>query len=137
MTWLFSWLPFLCIFLLLSLVANEVLGDLPSVEELQNPKSNLATVIYSADAKVLGKYYNENRVNVTFKDLDKDLTNALIATEDARFYEHSGVDIKALFRSASGVFTGGSKGGGSTLTQQLAKMMFPREKLSKVQLVSR
>jgi penicillin-binding protein 1A len=135
--WLFIWLPFLTIFLLLSLVANEVLGDLPSVEELQNPKSNLATVIYSSNAKVLGKYYNENRVNISFKDLDKDLTNALVATEDARFYEHSGVDIKALFRAVSGVVTGGSKGGGSTITQQLAKMMFPREKLSKVQLATR
>lgn len=114
-----------------------MLGDLPSVEELQNPKSNLATVIYSSDAKVLGKYYNENRVNVTFKDLDKDLTNALIATEDARFYEHSGVDIKALARAVSGVVTGGSKGGGSTITQQLAKMMFPREKLTKLQLATR
>jgi penicillin-binding protein 1A len=136
-TWLLIWLPFLSIFLILSLVANEVLGDLPSVEELQNPKSNLATVIYSSDAKVLGKYYNENRVNVTFKELDKDLTNALVATEDARFYEHSGVDIKALARAVSGVVTGGSKGGGSTITQQLAKMMFPREKLSKLQLATR
>ncbi|HRD37547.1 MAG TPA: transglycosylase domain-containing protein, partial [Bacteroidia bacterium] len=131
------WLPFLIILLIVSLVANEVLGDLPSVEELQNPRSNLATVIYSSDGKELGKYYNENRVNVTFKDLDKDLVDALVATEDARFYEHNGVDIKALLRSASGVFTGGSKGGGSTITQQLAKMMFPREKLSKFQLVIR
>lgn len=136
-TWIFIWLPFLCVFLIVGMVANEVLGDLPSVEELQNPKSNLATVIYSSDGKILGKYYNENRINVTFKELDKDLTDALVATEDARFYEHNGVDIKALFRSASGVFTGGSKGGGSTITQQLAKMMFPREKLSKFQLVIR
>lgn len=136
-TWIFIWLPFLVILLIVSLVANEVLGDLPSVEELQNPRSNLATVIYSSDGKELGKYYNENRVNITFKDLDKDLVEALVATEDARFYEHNGVDIKALLRSASGVFTGGSKGGGSTITQQLAKMMFPREKLSKFQLVIR
>ncbi len=136
-TWTFIWLPFLAIFFILSLVANEIIGDLPSVEELQNPKSNLATVIYSSDAKILGKYYNENRINVTFKELDPDLVSALVATEDARFYEHNGVDIKALFRSASGVFTGGSKGGGSTITQQLAKMMFPREKLSKAQLVIR
>lgn len=136
-TWIFIWLPFLVILLIVSLVANEVLGDLPSVEELQNPRSNLATVIYSSDGKELGKYYNENRVNITFKDLDTDLVEALVATEDARFYEHNGVDIKALLRSASGVFTGGSKGGGSTITQQLAKMMFPREKLSKFQLVIR
>lgn len=136
-TWIIIWLPLLLVLLIVGLVANEVLGDLPSVEELQNPKSNLATVIYSSDGKILGKYYNENRINVTFKELDKDMVSALVATEDVRFYEHNGVDIKALFRSASGVFTGGSKGGGSTLTQQLAKMMFPREKLSKFQLVIR
>lgn len=137
LTWLFIWGPFAFIFLMVILIANEVFGDLPSVEELQNPKSNLATVIYSSDAKVLGKYYNENRINIHFKDLDKDIVNALVATEDARFYEHSGVDIKALFRAASGIFGGGSKGGGSTITQQLAKMMFPRENLSKIQLVTR
>lgn len=122
---------------MVTLIAYEVFGDLPSVEELQNPKSNLATIIYSSDAQVLGKYYNENRVNIHFKDLDKDLVTALVATEDARFFEHSGVDVKALLRAASGVFGGGSKGGGSTLSQQLAKMMFPREKLSKPQLVIR
>jgi penicillin-binding protein 1A len=87
--------------------------------------------------KILGKYYSENRVNVNFNQLDKDLVNALVATEDARFYEHSGVDIKALARSIAGAFTGGNKGGGSTITQQLAKMMFPREKLSKPELVIR
>lgn len=135
--WLFIWGPFISIFLLVFLISKGVFGDLPSVEELQNPKSNLATVVYSADDNVLGKYYNENRVNVKFKDLDKDLTTALVATEDARFYEHSGVDVRALMRAVSGIFTGGSKGGGSTITQQLAKMMFPREKLNKPQLVIR
>ena len=112
-------------------------GSLPKVDELLNPKNNLATVVYSGDMKVLGKYYSENRVNVNFNQIDKNLVEALVATEDARFYEHSGVDIKALGRSFSGAFTGGSKGGGSTITQQLAKMMFPREKLSKIQLVVR
>ncbi|MCB0410628.1 MAG: transglycosylase domain-containing protein, partial [Flavobacteriales bacterium] len=76
--------------------------------------------------KELGKYYSENRTNVRFAQLDTDLVNALIATEDARFYEHSGVDIKALLRAVVGVFGGGSGGGGSTITQQLAKMMYPR-----------
>ena len=84
--------------------------------------------------KIIGKYYSENRVNVDFNQLDKDVVNALIATEDARFYDHSGVDIKAIGRS---IFTGGGKGGGSTITQQLAKMMFPREQLSKPELVIR
>lgn len=110
--------------------------DLPSVEELQNPKSNLATVIYSSDGKTLGKYYAENRVNVKYYELDKNLINALISTEDARFTQHSGIDLKALGRSVLGILTGNmNKGGGSTLTQQLAKMMFPRQKLSKPKMV--
>ncbi len=135
-TWLLVWGPFLVVFLLISLISFEVFFDLPSVEELQNPKSNLATVIYSSDKTVLGKYYAENRVTVKYYELDKDLINALIATEDARFNEHSGIDLKALARSASGILTGNTnKGGGSTLTQQLAKMMFPRQKLSKPKMV--
>jgi penicillin-binding protein 1A len=135
-TWLIIWLPFVVIFSLVSLISLEVFFDLPSVEELQNPKSNLATVVYSSDMKTIGKYYAENRVNVKYYELDEDLVNALIATEDARFHEHSGIDLKALGRSASGILTGNSnKGGGSTLTQQLAKMLFPRKKLSKPEMV--
>ncbi len=126
--------PFLLIFLLVSLVALGLFGSLPKVDELLNPKNNLATIVYSGDMKILGKYYSENRVNVDFNELDKDVVNALIATEDARFYEHSGVDAKALGRS---ILTGGGKGGGSTITQQLAKMMFPREQLSKPELIIR
>ena len=87
--------------------------------------------------KILGKYYSENRVNVAFEKIDKDVINALIATEDVRYYEHNGVDFKALLRSFFGVFTGGNKGGGSTISQQLAKMMFPRERLNKLELVVR
>lgn len=136
LTWLIIWLPFVLIFILVSLISLEVFFDLPSVEELQNPKSNLATVVYSSDMKILGKYYTENRINVKYYELDEDLVNALIATEDARFNDHSGIDLKALGRSASGVLTGNSnKGGGSTLTQQLAKMLFPRKKLSKPEMV--
>jgi penicillin-binding protein 1A len=129
--------PILGLFLMVFLISMGTFGSLPKVDELLNPRNNLATIVYSGDMKILGKYYSENRVNVTFRQLDKDLVDALIATEDARFYEHSGVDVKALGRSVSGIFSGGSKGGGSTLTQQLAKMMFPREKLSKPQLVIR
>jgi penicillin-binding protein 1A len=135
-TWLFVWSPFIILFFLISLISFELFFDLPSVEELQNPKSNLATVIYSCDGKTLGKYYAENRVNVKYYELDKDLINALISTEDARFIKHSGIDLKALGRSVSGILTGNmNKGGGSTLTQQLAKMMFPRQKLSKPKMV--
>jgi penicillin-binding protein 1A len=135
-TWLLVWSPFIILFLLVSLISLEVFIDLPSVAELQNPKSNLATVIYSSDMKTLGKYYAENRVSVKYYELDKDLVNALIATEDARFHEHSGVDLRALGRAVFGAVTGrSSSGGGSTLSQQLAKMMFPRQKLSKPKMI--
>lgn len=138
LTWLLVWSPFIVLFFLISLISLEIFVDLPSVAELQNPKSNLATVIYSSDMKTLGKYYAENRVSVKYYELDKDLVEALIATEDARFHEHSGVDLKALGRAVVGAATGSSSsGGGSTLSQQLAKMMFPREKLSKFQTIIR
>ena len=131
-TWLLVWTPFLLLFLLVTLISFELFFDLPSVEELQNPKSNLATVVYSTDGKILGKYYSENRVNVKYYELDQDLIDALIATEDARFREHSGVDVQALGRAVFGALRGSSSsGGGSTISQQLAKMMFPRKKLSK------
>jgi penicillin-binding protein 1A len=135
--WIILLGPFLIFFTMIFLVGAGVLGALPQVDELLNPKNNLATIVYSGDMKILGKYYSENRVNVSFSQLDKDIVDALIATEDARFYEHSGVDGKALLRSVTGVVGGGSKGGGSTVTQQLAKMMFPREKLNKFELVVR
>jgi penicillin-binding protein 1A len=136
LTWLLVWSPFIIIFLIVSLISLEVFIDLPSVAELQNPKSNLATVIYSSDMKTLGKYYAENRVSVKYYELDKDLVDALIATEDARFNEHSGVDARALGRAVFGALTGkSSSGGGSTLSQQLAKMMFPRQKLSKPKMI--
>lgn len=135
--WILLTGPVLLFFLLVTLVNVGAFGDLPKVDELLNPKNNLATIVYSGDMKIIGKYYSENRVNVNFHDVDPDVINALIATEDARFYEHSGVDAKAILRSASGIFTGGSKGGGSTISQQLAKMMFPRENLNKVELIVR
>lgn len=138
LTWLLIWGPFLFLFLIVSLISLEIFFDLPSVEELQNPKSNLATVIYSSDLKTLGKYYSENRVNVKYYELDKDLVDALIATEDVRFRDHSGVDARALGRAIFGAVRGSSSsGGGSTLSQQLAKMMFPREKLNKFSMIIR
>ena len=129
--------PVFSIILFIFLVGFGVFGSLPKVDELLNPKNNLATIVYSGDMKILGKYYSENRVNVAFEKIDKDVVNALIATEDVRYYEHNGVDFKALLRSFSGFFTGGNKGGGSTISQQLAKMMFPRERLNKLELVVR
>ncbi|MCD4680924.1 MAG: transglycosylase domain-containing protein [Bacteroidales bacterium] len=103
------------------------LGFMPSFEELENPKSNLASEIISADQQLLGKYYFENRSNIHYSDLSPNLIQALLATEDIRFEDHSGVDGKALIRVILGVATFSHKGGGSTITQQLAKNLFPRK----------
>lgn len=103
------------------------LGFMPTFEELENPKTNLATEIYTDDGSVLGKYYIENRTNIPYQSLSPNLVNALLATEDARFYSHSGIDPRAILRVTIGVLTFSNKGGGSTLTQQLAKNLFPRD----------
>ncbi len=132
--------PFFFVFLLVWMVSMEWFGPLPKIEDLQNPRINLATEIISADGKILGKYYAENRVNVKYKDLSPFLINGLIATEDVRFHEHSGIDARGLCRVLFRTVIGGdqSGGGGSTLSQQLAKMLFPRKKnQTKVQLAVR
>lgn len=129
----------LSVFLLFHGIVHEWFGEMPTFEELENPETNLATEIISADGKILGTYYIENRSNVSYEDISPDLIHALIAIEDVRFYEHSGIDKRALLRVAKGLMTGNSdQGGGSTITQQLAKNLFPRgENLSKVKLVIR
>lgn len=129
----------LSIFLLFHGIVHEWFGEMPTFEELENPETNLATEIISADGKLLGTYYIENRSNVSYADISPDLIHALISIEDVRFYEHSGIDKIALFRVAKGIATGNSdQGGGSTITQQLAKNLFPRgENLSKSKLVIR
>jgi penicillin-binding protein 1A len=137
-----KWLWFIALMPILLLTGFilylTVFADLPSLEELENPRSNLASEIISSDQKVIGKYYIENRTNVSFNQISPNVVNALIATEDARFYTHSGVDVRALGRAISGALSGREgSGGGSTITQQLAKMLFPRENLNKVQLVLR
>lgn len=103
------------------------LGFMPSFDELENPKSKLASEVISADQKVLGSFYLENRSNIHYAELSPWLVKALIATEDSRFEQHSGIDGKAILRAVSGMVTGNSKGGGSTITQQLAKNLFPRK----------
>jgi Membrane carboxypeptidase/penicillin-binding protein len=122
--------------LLFILISLGWIGYMPSFTELENPAANLATEVISADGELLGTYYLENRSNCKYKDLSKPLKDALIATEDSRFYKHSGVDAKALFRVGVGVLTRHHKGGGSTITQQLAKNLFPRDrKMNKIKLV--
>jgi penicillin-binding protein 1A len=116
------------LFLIFFGISNEWFGPMPSFEELENPKSNLASEIYSADGKLIGTYYIENRSNVPFQYLSKNLTDALLAGEDIRFHDHSGIDSRALLRVAYGVITANDKGGGSTITQQLAKNLFPRKR---------
>jgi len=102
-------------------------GFMPSFEELENPQSFLASEIYSHDDKLLGTYYVENRSKINYDDISPYLIDALIATEDVRYNDHSGIDIKALGRVLYGAFSGQDKGGGSTITQQLAKNLFPRD----------
>lgn len=115
--------------LLILLVAKGLFGDLPPLEELENPKTYLASEVYSADGVLLGKYYLQNRSNATFESLSPNLVNALIATEDVRFYKHSGIDFR---RFVSAVLFLGKRGGASTITQQLAKNLFPRKRFDNV-----
>ncbi|MDR0790064.1 MAG: transglycosylase domain-containing protein [Bacteroidales bacterium] len=110
------------------------LGFMPSFEQLENPKSNLASEVYSADGEVLGYIGLQNRSNANYSDISQNLVNALIATEDARFRKHSGIDMRSLFRVLGKTVVGQnrSSGGGSTISQQLAKNLFPRERHSKL-----
>ena len=101
-----------------------LLGSMPSFEDLENPDSNLATEIISADGVVIGKYFEKNRSQLKYSDLPKNLVQALVATEDARFYEHSGIDGRGTLRA---ILSFGTSGGASTLTQQLAKQLFHGE----------
>ena len=104
--------------LLFVLAAGEVFGKLPTFEDLENPENNFATEIISIDGKTLGKYAIENRTPVTFEELPSNLVQALVATEDERFFEHSGIDFRGTLRA---VVKLGKGGGASTITQQLAK----------------
>ena len=107
--------------LLFLLASFGVFGSLPDETSLENPEKNLATEIITTDGKVIGKFYKENRTPVAYQELPEHLKNALLATEDIRFYDHSGIDIRGTLRAA--VYLG-SKGGASTISQQLAKQLF-------------
>ncbi len=96
-------------------------GGMPSLYELENPKSQVASLIISEDGQEIGKYFRENRNPLEFEELPDNIVNTLISTEDARFTAHSGIDIRSMFRV---VFTLGTSGGGSTISQQLAKNLF-------------
>ncbi len=115
-------LGFTVIVVVFWMITKGWLGYLPPLDELQNPKNKYATEVISADMQLLGRYYrNENRVSVEYTDISPNIINALIATEDIRFYNHTGIDVKSLFRA---ILKLGKAGGGSTLTQQLAKQLW-------------
>jgi len=135
--WLFYLISFGLVILFFYGIVTGFFGKMPTFQQLENPKSNLASEVISSDGHILGTYFIENRSNVTYRQISPYLINALIATEDVRFEEHSGIDPRALLRVLYGVLTGTHKGGGSTITQQLAKNLFPRGKLNKLQLVVR
>ena len=110
------------IILIFWLITKGALGYLPPLDELQNPKNKFATEVISSDMQLLGRYYRqENRVGVNYEDISPNIINALIATEDARYYNHTGIDFKSLLRA---IIKMGRAGGGSTITQQLAKQLW-------------
>ena len=116
------------------------IADIPSFEELESPESNLATQVIADDGKtILSTFHIENRSYVKYEDLSPHLVSAVVATEDVRFYNHSGIDFKSLARVIFKTLLGGdsSQGGGSTITQQLAKTLYPREDLSELGKISK
>ena len=129
--WTLFTLPILAIFA--AVIWVWVWADIPSFEELERPETNLATLVIADDGKtVLSTFHIENRSYVSYEELSPYLVQALVATEDVRFYEHSGIDFTSLARVAFKTLLGGdsSQGGGSTVTQQLAKTLYPRQDLS-------
>ncbi len=133
--WIFY---FSCVglFILMLLLAGiGAFGYMPNLEELENPKSQLASMIYASDGTLLGTFYHENRTNTQYEEISPNLINALVATEDVRFVKHAGVDPRSFTRAVFGLLTLRPRGGASTITQQLAKNLFPRERRSKPGLV--
>ncbi|GGD79712.1 penicillin-binding protein 1A [Planktosalinus lacus] len=119
--WSLIGIGLLVIVLLFLLASWGAFGTLPTFEELENPETNLATEILSSDGETLGKFYRENRTPVNYEDLPEHLVQALIATEDERFYNHAGIDARGTLRALAFL---GQKGGASTITQQLATQLF-------------
>ncbi len=130
--WLTVSSPFLAVFFGLLLANYGFFGPLPTFEELENPKSSLATEIITADNKILGRYFLENRTRANYKEISPHVFRALIATEDERYMNHSGIDARGVVRA---VLRLGKGGGGSTITQQLAKLLFSEVPTSKLERI--
>lgn len=122
--WGFYTLIIIGVGLLFFLADKGAFGPMPTFEQLENPETNLATEVFSADGETIGKYYQENRTPIAYEDLSDDLVKALVATEDIRYYKHSGVDVRGTLRAL--IFLG-KRGGASTISQQLAKQLFHGE----------
>ena len=134
--WILLVAPFVALFLLLCVV--WAFADIPSIEELENPDSKLATQVIAEEGEILTTYHIENRTFVGYEELAPSLVQATVATEDKRFYKHSGVDIQSLARVLFKTLLSrdSSQGGGSTITQQLAKTLYPRgEHVGKLKMV--
>lgn len=125
-------IPLVIMLFVFLLVYSGTLGRLPHTEDLRTIRTEIASEVYSVDNKILGKYYIKNRSQTVFAELAPHLVDALIATEDSRFYEHSGVDMPSMFRVAfkSILLQNSSSGGGSTISQQLARNLYPRQRYS-------
>lgn len=128
-----TWILFVCIIIGIPLYLLTVrvdlfglYGGMPSLKEIENPENDLSSELISADGVSLGRYFRYNRSQVTFNDLSDDLVNTLLLSEDHRFYQHSGLDFQSYLRVIFGLLTFNPQGGGSTITQQLAKNLFTR-----------
>ena len=131
--WILFTLGIGSLYLLFFGIANwNLMGDLPPFEDLENPKTFLATELYSSDKRQLGTIFKENRSLAEYNELSQFLIDGLVSTEDERYYEHSGIDGKSLARA---IAKGGKSGGGSTITQQLAKMLFTEVAGNKVERI--
>ena len=120
--WRLFFMGIVGLFLLFGGAALEWYGPMPDLQQLENPKTNLATQIISSDGEILGKYYlDDNRTPITYEELPQNMVQALIATEDERFYEHAGIDWRGTLRAFAYL---GERGGASTITQQLARQIF-------------
>lgn len=127
----YTWIAFFVIllglpmyFVCVSVDLFGLFGGMPNIHEIENPKNDLSSELISADGVSLGRYFRYNRSQVSYEELSPDLINTLIISEDHRFREHSGMDFKSLLRAVVGAVTFNNQGGGSTLTQQLAKILF-------------
>ena len=128
--WILLLVPVACFILLV--LAVWAFADIPSFEELENPESKLATQVIAEDGEILTTFHIENRSFVSYEDLSPYLVEAAVATEDVRFYDHSGIDFRSLARVLvkTLMMSDSSQGGGSTITQQLAKTLYPRDNIS-------